>query len=197
MAVFRRRGNEPSTPPADRWAHLPQQPVSGLDQSEGLAPHGLVRSVWSEADFGVMGWHDATVWGFRVDHGPWFDPETNLDPSDRVLLDLDYITRWVHPERGERYFSFWVAPCTMVFTGVTELELGCGKASNEAGPHSLADVHAVAGGWHVESHDDFDLKVAATGFRLTFRARPTLQPGQHLDLTERGGVCFDEIPVDL
>ena len=55
----------------------------------------------------------------------------------------------------------------------------------------------MKGGWHVEGHEDFDLKVAAAGFRQTFRKAPKLQPGQSLGLMERGGYSYSETPAML
>ena len=84
-----------------------------------------------------------------------------------------------------------------MFSGVTELELQCNIPLDDGGPRSLADIHPVRGGWHVEGHDGFDLKVAATGFRQTIRRVPILQSGQSLDLGERGGYSYSETPASL
>lgn len=84
-----------------------------------------------------MGWHDATLWAFQVQHADPFDEDTNPDPQDRAILDLDYITRWVDPEPGTRHFQFWVAPCTLVFLGVTELELRSSVLLEDERPRSL------------------------------------------------------------
>jgi hypothetical protein len=70
----------------------------------------LEKAVWTDADFAVMGWHDATVHaiGFGEDH-------------DRALLmlDLDYIVRWIDPQPPHEYFTFFVAPATLVFENVS------------------------------------------------------------------------------
>jgi hypothetical protein len=60
--------------------------------STGSHPEsGLTKSIWSDADFDVMGWHDVTIHGLCVQPGA----SDNLLP--RLLLDIDYIVRWVHP----------------------------------------------------------------------------------------------------
>ncbi|MFE3864499.1 hypothetical protein ACFXPT_29190 [Streptomyces goshikiensis] len=75
---------------------------------------GLSKSVWSDADFEAMGWHDATVHGLSV------QPTNDILP--RFLLDLDYIVRWVHPVPPATHFSFWISPATLVFEGVFDLQ---------------------------------------------------------------------------
>ena len=56
---------------------------------------GLEKAVWTQDDFPVMGWHDATV------HAIGFDEDELW--SERLLLDLDYIVEWIEPagDRGK------------------------------------------------------------------------------------------------
>lgn len=186
----------PDTAPGpDRWTSLPRPPVPAALQQEldaVTAEHGIGRWVWTERDFPVLGWHDSTLWGYRVEHS---EPGFTFGPVDRVALDLDYITRWVDPVPPSPYFSFWVAPVTLVFHGVTALELDTAIDTGTPRAITLADIHPVRGGWHVESHADFDLMIAAAGFTQTFRQVPRHLSGQTLSLAERGGYSFAEEPV--
>ncbi|SDT61525.1 hypothetical protein SAMN05216371_3164 [Streptomyces sp. TLI_053] len=152
---------------------------------------GLSKSVWSDADFEDMGWHDATVHGLHV--------QQTDDILPRLLLDLDYIVRWVHPVRPAKTFSFWVAPATLVFEQVWDLEGGLGF--KDMHPElEIADVHRLVPDdgkqdwqqWHIEGHL-FDLKFRASGFRQYFRHAPRLMPGPVLPIAERGGCCFTEV----
>ena len=198
MGFLRRRAaSEPAAPGGDRWLHLPDPPMSEelkREQSGDIPEHGLVRPVWTERDFPALGWHDASVWAFEIQHGEYFDEESQFVPTGRVVLDLDYITRWVHPRKSREPFTFWVAPCTLVFSGVTELELDLKTAGT--GPHEIDDIHPVQDGWHVAGHE-FDMKLAATGFRQTFRQRPVHTDGQTLGLTARGGYSYNDEPTTL
>ncbi len=63
-------------------------------------PAAVEKSMWSEADFDRMGWHDVTVHAFAVQPSP-------QDPG-RLLLDLDYIVEWVPPAQPEDSFGFCV-----------------------------------------------------------------------------------------
>jgi hypothetical protein len=56
------------------------------------APSGLSKAVWTDADFPVMGWHDCRIHAVSV-----AEHEDDTLPPTRLLLDLDYIVRWVDP----------------------------------------------------------------------------------------------------
>jgi hypothetical protein len=58
-----------------------------------------------------MGWHDSFVHAFA------FSRE-----SFEFVLDIDYVLQWDKPKDDE-YFSFWVAPATLVFWNGSELEI--------------------------------------------------------------------------
>ncbi|MFF3001852.1 hypothetical protein ACFVTF_03465 [Kitasatospora sp. NPDC057940] len=159
---------------------------SGSHQESGLS-----KSVWSDTDFEEMGWHDATVHGLYV--------QQTQDGLPRLLLDLDYIVRWVHPVRPAKNFSFWIAPATLVFEEVWDLEGDLGFK----GMHpelEIDSVHRLAPDdgrqdwpqWHVEGHS-FDLRFRASGFCQYFRDTPRLTSVQALSAAERGGCCFTEV----
>ena len=69
---------------------------------------------WTEQDFERMVWHDCFLYAMA------FPPN-----SFELLLDIDYIFKWVEPEEQDQPFKFWVAPVTLVFENVydTVLEL--------------------------------------------------------------------------
>ncbi|HEX2286112.1 MAG TPA: hypothetical protein VHI10_15010 [Mycobacterium sp.] len=154
---------------------------------------GLSKSVWSDADFDQMGWHDATVHGLAVHTDE--EAETFLS---RLLLDLDYIVRWVHPVPPEKYFTFWVSPATLVFDGVWDLEgdIGCAGLVPSL---EIVDLHRSLSDdgrhdqplWHIEGLR-FDLKFRASGYAQYLRQPPVLIPGQSLSVAERGGFAFTE-----
>ena len=69
-----------------------------------------------------MDWHDACVHAVGVeDQG-----------RSRLLLDLDYIVSWVRPEPSETALRFSVAPATLVFENVWDLEGDIAAASGMA-----------------------------------------------------------------
>jgi len=89
------------------------------------AEHELEKAVWDDGDFERMGWHDATVHGIAFGPGEF-----------ELSLDLDYIFEWVQPASGEKFYRFWVAPCTLVFENVWDLHLSVGGGTT----HEIAEV---------------------------------------------------------
>jgi hypothetical protein len=75
----------------------------------------LGRAVWTDADFDQMGWHDVRV------HAIGFF-EDDLETPAELALDIDYIVRWIDPEPPDEYFTFDIAPATLVFSDVWGLE---------------------------------------------------------------------------
>ena len=69
-----------------------------------MSVYELEKEVWSETDFDVMGWHDASIWSMV----------SNAKQLE-YLFDIDYIFKWIYPKENEKYFKFWVAPATMFF----------------------------------------------------------------------------------
>ncbi len=69
-----------------------------------------------------MGWHDSCVHAMAVED----------DGRSRLLLDLDYIVNSVRPEPPEIAWRFSVAPATLVFENVWDLEGDIAAASGMA-----------------------------------------------------------------
>ncbi|WP_201304966.1 hypothetical protein [Streptomyces sp. GS7] len=65
---------------------------------------GLTKNTWSDADFDTMGWHDVAI------HGLCVQPGASDGSLPRLLLDIDYVVRRVHPVAPRKHFNFWIAP---------------------------------------------------------------------------------------
>ncbi|MFB9689170.1 hypothetical protein [Amycolatopsis plumensis] len=146
------------------------------------------KAVWTDADFPQMGWHDSHIHALSV-----------LEDDDplpgRLVLDLDYIVRWVDPARGEKHFTFWIAPATLVFDEAWDIT---GELGPLHGGLELSDLHRLAPpddrpypGWHLEGHE-FDLRFRARGFRQYLRTPPQHVDRQVLTMAQRGGLSFAE-----
>ena len=72
----------------------------------------LQKLIWSQHDFDVMGWHDATIHAFAL-----------VPEQFELLLDIDYILKWEEPEPPDVYHTFWVSPATLVFQGVQDIKI--------------------------------------------------------------------------
>lgn len=152
--------------------------------------HGLDKAVWTQDDFPVMGWHDATV------HAIGFDEDQLW--AERLLLDLDYIVKWIEPAPPDENFSFLVAPATLVFeaVGVIEAELLPDRlllTIDDIHRESESDKEPDADcNWVIDGHD-FHIRFSARGFHQHFRSAP-INAGQsrRLTLRQRGGLSFSE-----
>lgn len=157
-------------------------------------PSGLSKSVWTNLDFDLMGWHDSVL------HGIALGATDDDDPDLCLTLDLDYIVQWVD---GAPTFSFWLAPVSLVFENAWNLRLeGTIEQMDSA---ELLDLHHLrhfanpAGVEFDEGHvegDGFDIRVDATSFTQYFRRPPILTESQWLSDEDRGGVSFDRVPFD-
>jgi hypothetical protein len=154
------------------------------------AASGVAKATWTDADFDVMGWHDCRVHavslGVREDDGfPW----------QRVLIDLDYLVRWVDPAFGRQHFTFWIAPATLVFDEAWAVsgDLDPGNDLLE-----IADLHRLDPPddkpdplWHIEGQN-FDLRLRAPGYTQYLRTAPVHSKHQYLTHRERGAPSFAE-----
>ncbi|TDD46491.1 hypothetical protein E1263_36435 [Kribbella antibiotica] len=153
-------------------------------------PSGLEKYTWTEADFSLMGWHDAKVHAISVGEN-----EDGQFPPGRLLLDLDYIVRWVDPVLPSPYFSFWIAPATLVFE-TWDIE---GELEPAVNLLEIADLHRLDSPdhlpyllWHIDGQN-FDLRIRATGYTQYFRREPQHVSHQHLTMAQRGGLSFAEV----
>ncbi len=143
-----------------------------------MEDYQLDKWLWTDADFDVMGWHDSLIYAFKVDQDLYFD--------------IDYIFKWVRPDQ-DHWFSFYVAPCTLVFETPTKFHLNL--ESNEFYTYiEIADLHKQLNSnekteWRIETHIG-DIIIEADNYKQFVRRPPTLQTGQQVIPEERGEVSF-------
>ena len=155
-------------------------------------PYLLEKALWTEADFELMGWHDVFV------HALAF-PE----PFE-FALDIDYIFKWVLGKDG--YYSFWIAPATLVFWNVSELSIRLEPGNGT----EILDLRRESAGrprnaehisrdqewkWNVECSSG-DIQFRAAGYRQFIRQYPVFQRQQALAIDLRGGYSFSR-PTDM
>lgn len=148
----------------------------------------IEKTVWTDADFDVMGWHDATIWAMAV-----------ISDDFEFSFDIDYILRWVHPVPPEECYSFWVSPATLVFRGVQNIKINIDADYiqlievadiNREGPFSWPDGTLTNWKWIIELQQG-SIEFEASGFTQYFRRPPVFGTQQGLGFDERGGISFD------
>lgn len=139
----------------------------------------LEKDIWTDADFDVMGWHDAQI--YQID----FDTD--------LSLDIDYIFRWNQPPVEGMPFTFWVAPATLVFTNakLKGLELAAAFGDDVFEIDGIEKETSREGTvWHIitqHGHISFE----ADGYVQYIRQQPSFQYGQNIPYQERGGISLE------
>ena len=151
--------------------------------------HRLEKRVWTDADFAAMGWHDCWVRALAL------VPDEEDDFAGRLLLDLDYIVRWAGGENPGAAYTFWIAPATLVFHGVYDLDGRIVQtmmipAGFQCDSLARTPVDDQLGYDRWELAADVDIRFRAAGFRQIIRSEPQHVARQHLTLDERGGLSF-------
>ena len=163
------------------------QPPAGNAQRVNAAP-ALAKTMWTEADFAAMNWHDAAVHAIALESAP--------PRSSRLLVDLDYIVERVPPEGPAGAASFWVCPATLVFGEARDLAADV----NRPGPGFELILDAIRRSgpdedgtfvWNLVGRL-FSIGLRASGFTQYLRRAPVCAAGPRLSAGERGGLSFDE-----
>lgn len=134
-------------------------------------------------DFEIMGWHDNKIHAIASDKDKF-----------ELRLDIDYICKWVQIEDS---FSFWVAPATLIFKNVYDLNISSGsldltisniernKPVKPKNADYIEDIFEYD--WIIEIHDG-EITFKSVGFTQIIRANPILIDRQNLSIIERGGI---------
>lgn len=151
------------------------------------------RRTWSDADLGQLEWHDVQVHGYAV------VPERYL-----LVLDIDYIAAWNPPTSPGGRLSFQVAPATLTFENVMDVELQLKSSQGDFSLQELRrdDERRIPGAsvstwrWVLVLHEG-EMRFRASGFKLSLRSEPVHSETQSLGTEERGGISFEpSAPLD-
>jgi hypothetical protein len=154
----------------------------------------LDKKIWTHDDFEEMGWHDASIYGMTIENNG------NSWTAD-FLFDLDYIFQWVHPIPPAEFFTFWVAPCTLIFKDCFDLHInidttGLGlTTSMEIDDLILKnkveqEKNKFIFEWAIELQSG-EIELKSSGFEQIVRRKPIHVQRQNLSLEERGGISFE------
>lgn len=158
-----------------------------------IEPYLLEKWIWTDEDFELMGWHDATIHAVGFAFGNW-----------ELAFDIDYILQWVKPIFPESCFYFWVSPATLVFENVSDIKFDIDVANWQE--ITLQDIernnpkfhpHSAITEWEwlIDSHQG-SISFHATGFKQFFRSSPIFGKDQSLIPSQRGGFSFSrDIPL--
>jgi hypothetical protein len=121
--------------------------------------------------------------------------------SNQLLLDLDYIFQWIDPAPPDSHFSFWIAPATLIFKNVINLNMEVNHEPPHTFDFEILDIHRLEeftypqGGtywkWKIELGNG-NIYFKATGYEQIVRQPPALTTSQ--EFPNRGEVSFSQTP---
>lgn len=146
----------------------------------------LEKTVWTNDDFEVMGWHDAHLYSFLA-----------MPDTFELAFDIDYIVEWVQPEPPEISFTFWVSSATLIFEYVQNISVQIEMQYNQG--LEIMNLHRQPLGDKGNFHWVMELSVGkmefdSSGYTQFFRSAPILTKSQSLGIEKRGGVSFSREP---
>ena len=145
----------------------------------------LEKEIWTEADFENMDWNDNTIHAFAY------------TKTGELLLDIDYIFEWVEPkEEKDRYYKYWLAPCTLIFENADDVVFDMGMSlphhrkiegiSTDIPENPTLETQY---NWLIETTNG-EIALKATGYKQYVRQQPRILLANELELDVRGGISF-------
>lgn len=154
----------------------------------------LEKSIWTQEDFDNMNWHDANIYGMII------EKQEGLE-NGSLIFDIDYIFEWVHHIAPLEPFTFWVAPCTLIFKEVYELRIDVDQQGNtfelfDFDSITMSSKKELDNGctvyeWLLGLHIG-EMQFKSLGFNQIVRKAPIYTNSQVLSLEERGGISFSK-----
>lgn len=139
----------------------------------------LEKKIWTDDDFEKMGWHDCRIYKIRL--------------TDKLELDIDYILQWNKPDIEGLPFTFWVAPATLVFKNINNIQFEIDTAFDEA--VEIEDIELNKSDdkiqWTIITQQG-DIEFTADGFTQWIRQEPFFQFGQTISYIERCGFSLEQ-----
>ena len=137
----------------------------------------LEKRIWTDSDFENMGWHDNHIYKIRL--------------TADLELDIDYILKWNSPDIEGLPYTFWVAPATLVFKNIRNLNFEF--TTGFEGSFEMEDIEREnKNQWTIITRQG-DIQFIADGFEQFIRQDPSFQFGQQISYTERYGYSLDRV----
>jgi hypothetical protein len=150
-------------------------------------PYQLEKTTFTEVDFDQMSWHDCHIHAF------------SFNDNFELLLDIDYLFEWVLPKKGSKYYKFWIAPCTLVFENVYNIELESEHKQPIIDYIGRSNPQRPKNAEYIGKDFEYDWDIVmisgemtfkSVGFKQYVRQSPIFIGAQKLNLEDRGGISF-------
>ena len=149
-------------------------PASALRHSTtSNMTYDLEKKIWTESDFDKMGWHDNHIYKIRL--------------TEDLELDIDYILKWNQPDLEGLHFTFWIAPTTLVFKSIKDLNFEFDTGSEDS--FEIEDIDRENVQWTIITRKG-DIQFTSDGYEQFIRQEPSFQFTQTKSYIERNGIRF-------
>jgi hypothetical protein len=140
-------------------------------------PYELEKTIWTDADFDKMGWHDNHIYKIRL--------------TEDLELDIDYILHWNKPDLEGLPFTFWIAPATLIFKNVKNLSFEFDTGLQDS--FEIEDIEREnKNQWTIITRQG-DIQFTSDGYEQFIRQDPSFQFGQTISYIERYGYSLDRV----
>lgn len=150
----------------------------------------LKKWILTEDDFSKMKWHDCSIYAMAFQKHAY-----------KLMFDIDYIFKWVTPTDKENpYYKFWIAPTTLVFENVYDLEIDISsdlsieidtiyrEEARQPKNHKYIDK-TIEWKWIISTQCG-EVSFRSVGYKMYVRKEPSLKVSQKLGFDERDGISF-------
>lgn len=163
-----------------------------------MEQYKLEKAIWTINDTEVMAWHDIQLYGFILEWGEV--GQTGFSESD-ILFDIDYAFKWVVPTNGDKGYSFWLSPCTLIFNNIHDLKI---DLSAEGWVRGFLEIYDI----EIERKSDSiylciihlqegEFKFICSGMSQVVRKKPLLYDSLSIPSEDRGGISFSRFAVKI
>lgn len=140
-------------------------------------PYELEKTIWTDADFDKMGWHDNHIYKIRL--------------TEDLELDIDYILHWNKPDLEGLPFTFWIAPATLIFKNIKNLSFEFDTGLQDS--FEIEDIEREnKNQWTIITRQG-DIQFTSDGYEQFIRQDPSFQFGQTISYIERYGYSLDRV----
>ncbi len=166
-----------------------------------MKKYPLEKKIFTQDDYEQMNWHDVKIHALGT-----LETEHDFYSEIALVFDIDYMLEWVHIPPENRSFSFWIAPCTLVFQNVRDLHWEFQQPEQHQLEYEIYQLELLAVNpqptkcfpnyctydWRIELTYGGEMTFTSSGMQQWIRKAPVLSEKQSLTLAERGGISFDK-----
>lgn len=151
------------------------------------------KNIWTERDFEIMGWHDVMIHALAI---------LPREGDYEIMMDIDYIFEWIRPEPPDNYYSFILAPATLSFHGVWDIDSNIATRGCVLEPLQITDIQRA--NERILKNSDIaiwdwtitlmqgTISFNGPGYTQYVRQKPKMYGAHTFDEKQRGPISFSK-----